>query len=156
MPKTQAFLAERWDRIFFTGGANVGHIIAKAAALHLTPVVLELGGINPAIVSKTTNPRLVACRMLWGKVVNAGQLCTSQNYLLVDRSLVPQVVAEFKKAYEEFYPKGAKMSSDYSRIINAGHFQHLKSMLDNSNGKILVGGAMDEKDLFIEPTIVLS
>ncbi|KAJ5557140.1 hypothetical protein N7494_001055 [Penicillium frequentans] len=153
--ETQALLAERWDKIFFTGGANVGRIIAKAAAPYLTPVVLELGGINPAIVSKTADPRLVARRMLWGKTVNAGQLCTSQNYLLVDKSLVPRVVEEFKKAYKIFYPQGAKKSPDYSRIINKGHFQRLKSMLDNSKGEILLGGAMDEEELFIEPTIVL-
>lgn len=147
-------MAERWDKIFFTGGANVGRIIAKAAAPYLTPVVLELGGINPAIVSKTADPRLVARRMLWGKTVNAGQLCTSQNYLLVDKSLVPRVVEEFKKASKAFYPQGAKKSPDYSRIINKGHFQRLRSMLDNSKGKILLGGAVDEEELFIEPTVV--
>lgn len=154
IPETQALLAERWDKIFFTGGANVGRIIAKAAAPHLTPVVLELGGINPAIITKSADPRLVARRLLWGKTMNAGQLCTSQNYLLVDRAIVPRVVEEFKKAYNEFYPQGAKASPDYSRMINAGHFQKLKSMIDNSEGKILVGGTMDEKELFIEPTIV--
>lgn len=152
--ETQALLAERWDKIFFTGGANVGRIIAKAAAPHLTPVVLELGGINPAIISKNANPRLVARRMLWGKVMNAGQVCTSQNYLLVDKSLVPKVVEEFKKAYKEFFPKGAKESPDYARIINDAHYQRLKSMIDNSNGKILMGGSMDEKERFIEPTLV--
>ncbi|KAL6251239.1 Hexadecenal dehydrogenase [Rhinocladiella similis] len=151
--ETQALLAERWDKIFFTGGAHVGRIVAKAAASHLTPVVLELGGINPAIVTKTADPRLVARRMLWGKIVNAGQLCTSQNFLLVDKSLVSRVVEEFKKAYEEFYPMGAKQSPDYSRIVNEGHFQRLKSMLDNSRGKILLGGAMDAKERFIEPTV---
>lgn len=152
--ETQALLAERWDKIFFTGGANVGRIIAKAAAPHLTPVVLELGGINPAIVTKNADPRLVARRMLWGKLLNAGQVCTSQNYLLVDKSLVNKVVEEFKKAYKEFYPNGAKDSPDYSRIVNEGHFQRLKSMLDNTKGKILMGGTMDEKALFIEPTVV--
>lgn len=154
IPETQALLAERWDKIFFTGGANVGRIIAKAAAPHLTPVVLELGGINPAIVTKSADPRLVARRMLWGKLVNAGQLCTSQNYLLVDKALVGPVVEEFKKAYKEFYPNGAKGSEDYSKIINEASFQRLKSMLDNTKGKILMGGTMDEKELFIEPTLV--
>ncbi|KAJ6171230.1 Beta-apo-4'-carotenal oxygenase [Penicillium chermesinum] len=155
VPETQALLSERWDKIFYTGGANVGRIIAKAAAPNLTPVVLELGGINPAIVTKNANPRLVARRMLWGKLLNAGQVCTSQNYLLVDKSLVSQVVEEFKKAYKEFYPNGAKDSPDYSRIINQNHFQRLKSMLDNTQGKIVMGGTLNEKELFIEPTVVL-
>ncbi|KAF7181642.1 hypothetical protein CNMCM7691_000939 [Aspergillus felis] len=152
--EVQALLAERWDKIFFTGGANVGRIIAKAAAPHLTPVVLELGGLNPAIITKNANPRLVARRMLWGKTLNAGQICTSQNYLLVDRAILPAVVEEFKKAYKEFYPQGAKASPDYSRIINEGAFRKLKSMIDNSKGKILMGGTMDENERFIEPTLV--
>ncbi|KAL2819533.1 Aldehyde/histidinol dehydrogenase [Aspergillus granulosus] len=154
VPETQALLAERWDKIFFTGGATVGRIIAKAAAPHLTPVVLELGGINPAIITKSADPRLVARRLLWGKIMNAGQVCTSQNYLLIDRSLVSAVVEEFKKAYKEFYPRGAKASSDYSRLVNEGAFRRLKAMIDNSKGKILMGGTMDEKDLFIEPTLI--
>ena len=155
IPETQALLAERWDKIFFTGGATVGRIIAKAAAPHLTPVVLELGGINPAIITKSANPRLVARRLLWGKLMNSGQICTSQNYLLVDKDLVPAVIEEFKKAYNEFYPQGAKASPDYSRIINEGAFRRIKSMLDNTKGKILMGGTMDEKERFIEPTLVL-
>lgn len=154
VPESQALLAERWDKIFFTGGATVGRIVAKAAAPHLTPVVLELGGINPAIVTKTANPRLVARRLLWGKLLNAGQVCTSQNYLLVDKEMVSAVVDEFKKAYKEYYPKGAKASPDYSRIVNEGAFQRLKSMIDSTNGKILFGGTMDEKERFIEPTFV--
>jgi beta-apo-4'-carotenal oxygenase len=155
IPETQALLAERWDKIFFTGGATVGRIIAKAAAPHLTPVVLELGGINPAIITKNADPRLVARRLLWGKLMNAGQICTSQNYLLVDKDIVPAVVEEFKKAYNEFYPQGAKASPDYSRIINEASFHRIKSMIDNSKGKILMGGTMDEKERFIEPTLVL-
>lgn len=154
VPESQALLAERWDKIFFTGGATVGRIVAKAAAPHLTPVVLELGGINPAIITKNANPKLVARRLLWGKLLNAGQVCTSQNYLLVDKAIVPAVVGEFKKAYKEYYPKGAKASSDYSRMINEGAFQRCKSMIDSTKGKILLGGTMDEKEKFIEPTLV--
>ncbi|KAJ5777917.1 hypothetical protein N7520_001163 [Penicillium odoratum] len=152
--ETQALLAEKWDKIFFTGSTNVGRIIAKAAAPNLTPVVLELGGINPAFVTKSADPRLVARRMLWGKLVNAGQICTSQNYLLVDKTMVDRVVEEFKKAYKEFYPNGAKGSPDFSHIINEASFRRLKSMLDNSKGKILMGGTMDEKELFIDLTVV--
>ena len=154
IPQTQALLAERWDKIFFTGSANVGRIVAKAAAPHLTPVVLELGGINPAVVTKNANPKLVARRMLWGKTLNAGQVCTSQNYLLIDKELVPAVVEEFKKAYKKFFPNGAKASPDYSRIVNAASFNRIKGMLDSTKGEILLGGVVDEEDRFIEPTLV--
>lgn len=154
IPETQALLAERWDQIFFTSSANVGRIVSKAAAPHLTPVILELGGINPAIVSRNANSRLVARRMLWGKVFNAGQLCTSQNYLLVERPLLSSVVDEFKKAYKEFYPNGAEGSTDFSRIVSKDHFRRLRSMLENTQGKIVMGGTMDDDELFIKPTVV--
>ncbi|RAH87092.1 aldehyde dehydrogenase [Aspergillus japonicus CBS 114.51] len=154
VPETQALLAERWDKIFFTGSANVGRIICKAAAPHMTPVVLELGGRNPAIISKNADPKLVARRMLWGKVTNAGQICTSQNYMLVERPILPAVVDEFKKAYSEFFPQGAKTSPDLSRIIDDASFQRIKRMIDNTRGKILLGGTMDEKERFIEPTLI--
>lgn len=154
VPETQALLAERWDKIFFTGSANVGRIIAKAAASNLTPVILELGGQNPAIITKRADPRLAARRLLWGKILNSGQVCVSQNYILVDRDIVPTLVAEFQAAYKEYYPKGAKASPDYARIINDSSFSRLKTMLDNTKGKILMGGIMDEKERFIEPTVV--
>lgn len=150
----QALLAERWDKIFFTGSSNVGRLVAKAAAVHLTPVVLELGGINPSIVTKNANPKLVARRMLWAKIMAAGQVCTSQTYMLVEKSILPAVVSEFQTAYKCFYPQGAKGSPDYSRIVNLQTFRRLKAMIDNSNGKIVLGGSMDEKELFIEPTVV--
>ena len=155
IPETQALLAERWDKIFFTGSANVGRIVAKAAAPYLTPIVLELGGINPAIISKNADARLVARRLFWPKLMNAGQLCTSQNYLLVERPLVDAVVEEFKKTYKEFYPQGAKGSSDFSHIIDDASFQRIKGMIDNTKGKIVMGGSMDEKERFIEPTVVV-
>ena len=154
VPESQALLSEHWDKIFFTGSANVGRIIAKAAAPNLTPVTLELGGKNPAIVTKRADMRLVARRLLWGKILNAGQVCISQNYILVDREMVPTLVAEFEKAYKEYYPNGARSSPDYGRIINDSSFNRLKGMLDNTKGKILMGGTMDEKDRFIEPTVV--
>ena len=155
IPETQALLAERWDKIFFTGSANVGRIVAKAAAPNLTPIVLELGGINPAIISKNADARLVARRLFWPKLMNAGQLCTSQNYLLVERPLVDAVVEEFKKVYKEFYPQGAKGSADFSHIIDDASFHRIKGMIDNTKGKIVMGGSMDEKERFIEPTVVV-
>ena len=152
--ETTALLDQKWDKIFYTGGVGVGTIIAKKAAETLTPVTLELGGRNPAIVTKNADPRLAARRLLWGKVHNAGQVCVSQNYIMVDQEILPAFVAELRKAYGEFFPNGARESPDYSHIINERQFKRLRKMLDESNGKILMGGTMDEAELFFEPTAV--
>lgn len=154
IPETTALLDQRWDKIFYTGSANVGTIIAKKAAETLTPVTLELGGRNPAIITKHADPRLAARRLLWAKTLNAGQVCVSQNFTLVDKDMLQPFLREMKNALQEFYPKGARNSPDYGRIVNLRQFQRLKKMLDDSNGKIVLGGTMDESDLFIEPTVV--
>lgn len=154
IPETTALLDQRWDKIFYTGAEGVGKIIAKKAAETLTPLTLELGGRNPAIITKHADPRLAARRLLWAKTLNAGQVCVSQNCTFIDREILPAFVTEVKRALAEFYPNGARQSPDYGRIVNAKQFARLKKMLDDSNGKILVGGTMDEADLFIEPTVV--
>ncbi|KAF2087728.1 aldehyde dehydrogenase [Saccharata proteae CBS 121410] len=154
VPETTALLNEKWDKIFYTGGITVGTIIAKKAAETLTPVTLELGGKNPAIVTKHADARLAARRLLWAKLHNAGQVCVSQNYILIDQEILPAFLVEMRKAFDEFFPDGAQKSPDYARIVNARSFQKLKRMLDESSGKILLGGTMDEKDLFLEPTVV--
>ena len=110
IPETSALLNEKWDKIFYTGSANVGTIIAKKAAETLTPVCLELGGRNPAVVTKNADPRLAARRLLWGKLLNAGQVCISQNYILVEREILPAFVEQLKIALKEYYPKGTKAS----------------------------------------------
>lgn len=154
IPETQALLAEKWDKIFFTGSANVGKIIAKAAAPTLTPVTLELGGRNPAIVTKKADMRLVARRLLWGKILNAGQVCISQNYILVDKEVMSTLITELKTVMVEFFPNGAKQSPDYGRIVSAQQFARIKKMLDNTSGKIVLGGTMDAEQKFIEPTVI--
>lgn len=132
----------------------MARIISKKAAESLTPVTLELGGRNPAIVTKNADIHLAAKRLSWGKIVNAGQVCVSQNYTLIDESVMPEFISELKSAMHQFYPRGAKESPDYGRIINARQFQRLKKMLDDTRGKILLGGEMDKAELYIEPTVV--
>lgn len=154
IPETTALLDQKWDKIFYTGSENVAKIIAKKAAETLTPLTLELGGRNPAIITKHADPKLAAKRLLWAKTLNAGQVCVSQNCTFIDREIVPAFIEEIKNALKEFYPNGARNSPDYGRIVNQRQFQRLKKMLDSTNGKIVVGGTMDESDLFIEPTVV--
>lgn len=155
VPETTALLEEKWDKILYTGSANVGTIIAKKAAETLTPVCLELGGRNPAFVTKNANLALAARRLLWAKTTNAGQVCMSQNYVLVDKTVAPTFIEHLNASSREFFPDGAKASQDLSRIINKRHFQRMKKMLDDTKGKIVMGGKMDESELFIEPTAVL-
>ncbi|KAL8739211.1 MAG: hypothetical protein Q9181_000102 [Wetmoreana brouardii] len=155
IPETSALLEEKWDKVFYTGSANVAKIIAKKAAETLTPVTLELGGRNPAIVTKNADVRLAAKRLLWGKTLNAGQVCTSQNYTLVDKEILNSFIEELKNAMKQFYPNGVKDSSDFARIINGKQWSRLKTMLDESKGKVLMGGDMDESQRYIGPTVVL-
>ncbi|KAI6710866.1 hypothetical protein JHW43_006597 [Diplocarpon mali] len=154
IPETTALLDEKWDKIFYTGGAGVGTIIAKKAAETLTPITLELGGRNPAIVTKNADPRLAARRLVWGKIHNAGQVCISQNYIMVEKEILSAFVEQLKIAFKEFYPNGQKSSPDYARIVNNRHFRRIKKMVDDSRGKILIGGEMDEAENFIEMTVV--
>jgi beta-apo-4'-carotenal oxygenase len=154
VPETSALLNEKWDKIFYTGNSTVGTIIAKKAAETLTPVTLELGGRNPAIITKNADPRLAARRMLWGKVHNAGQVCISQNYIMVEKEILPAFIEQLKIAIKEFYPNGTKSSPDYARIVNKRHFLRIKKMVDDSRGKILLGGEMDEAENYIDLTVV--
>lgn len=134
--------------------ATVGKIIAKKAAETLTPVTLELGGLNPAIISKHADPRLAARRLLWAKLLNAGQVCVSQNYVLVDKDILQAFLQQLEVALHEFQPKGAEKNEDYSKIVNERQWQRLKDLLDSSNGKILIGGKTDRSTLLFEPTVV--
>jgi beta-apo-4'-carotenal oxygenase len=152
--ETTVALNEKWDKIFFTGSAQVGSIIAKKAAETLTPVCLELGGRNPAIITENADPRLAARRLLWAKCFNTGQACLSQNYVMVDKTILPAFIEELKKALQEFFPTGAKDSPDFGRIVNNSHFHRIKKMLDESKGKIIMGGLMDETENFIDVTII--
>lgn len=154
IPESSALLDCKWDKIFYTGGANVGVIVSKKAAETLTPVTLELGGRNPAIVTRHANLRLAARRLLWAKGMNAGQICVSQNYILIDKDVLPTFLEQFKIALKEFYPNGVRESEDYGRIVNEKQWSRLKKMLDETHGKILIGGTMDASTKYLEPTVV--
>ncbi|KAI5861269.1 aldehyde dehydrogenase [Durotheca rogersii] len=155
VPETTALLDQKWDKIFYTGSGGIAKIIAKKAAENLTPLTLELGGRNPSFVSKSSNLALAARRLLWGKTLNSGQVCLSQNYVLVQRDIVDDFVKQLNASYKEFFPDGPQKSQDYARIINERHFDRIKKMLDTSSGKVVLGGETDRSDLYISPTVVL-
>ncbi len=153
IPESQALLNEKFDYIFFTGSTNVGRIVYQAAAKHLTPVTLELGGKSPCIVDEKTHIEYTAKRLVSGKLINVGQTCIAPDYLLVHTNVKDKLIGEVKKQIKSFYGENPQESADYGRIINKKHFNRLKSMMENS-GEIISGGRTDEKDLYIEPTLL--
>ena len=150
---TTALLRERFDHIFFTGGAVVAKIVMAAAAHHLTPVTLELGGKCPAIVSDG-DLRAIARRLAFGKVLNAGQTCVAPDYLLVTRPNVEPLLRHLREVLVEFYGTDVADSRDYGRIINEAHFDRLTGYLEGVD--VVIGGRSDRARLTIEPTVVMA
>lgn len=152
IPTSTELLEHKWDHILFTGGGNVGRIVMAAAAKHLTPVTLELGGKSPCIVDKKVKIDQAARRILWGKVFNAGQTCIAPDYILVHSSRKDELMAAFGKALKRFLGEDAQKSKDYGRIVNERHFDRLVGLLGDH--KVLFGGNHDRDDKFIEPTVI--
>jgi aldehyde dehydrogenase (NAD+) len=149
---SQQLLAEKFDHIFFTGGTAVGKIVMEAAAKHLTPVTLELGGKSPCIVDSDINLEQTARRITWGKFLNAGQTCIAPDYLLVDKKIKANLLAAILKCLKEFYGDNPATSLDYARIIHQKHFDRLVNFL--KDGKIIVGGESNSSDSYIAPTVI--
>jgi len=147
-----SLLEQRWDYIFFTGSVTVGKIVAKAAARFLTPVTLELGGKNPCIIDETANIKLAAKRIVWGKLINAGQTCIAPDYLLIHTSVKDKFVEHYEKEVTKAYGENPESSKDYPRIVNQRNFDRLAMMLENE--KILVGGKTNREDNYISPTLI--
>lgn len=142
----------RFDKIFFTGSTRVGRAVMSAAAQHLTPVTLELGGKCPAIVCADAPIELAARRIAWGKFLNAGQTCVAPDFVLVHRSVRAPFVMALQAAIEKFYGPDPSSSPDYGRIINHKHFDRLVAYL--ANVTISHGGAHERATRFIAPTIL--
>ena len=149
---SQELLAQRWDYIFFTGSVPVGKIVAKAAAEHLTPVTLELGGKSPCIIDETANIKLAAKRLVWGKFINGGQTCIAPDYLLIHQSVKEKFITCFKEEIENAYGENPKTSEDYPRIVNTKNFDRLALMLKNEN--CIIGGLTDRTENYIAPTLI--
>ncbi len=150
--ESTALLKEKFDYIFYTGGINVGKIVMRAAAEHLTPITLELGGKSPCIVDKDANIDLAARRIAWGKFLNAGQTCVAPDYLVVHRNIKEKLISSIGNYIVEFFGENTFESEDYPRIINERHFKRLEGYL--KEGKIVSGGNTDINNLYIEPTII--
>lgn len=148
----QELLAQRWDYIFFTGSVAVGKIVAKSAALNLTPTTLELGGKNPCIVHHSAAIALTAKRIVWGKFINAGQTCIAPDYVLVDAKIKQELVQALQLEIELAFGTNAAQSPDFTRIVNASHLNRLTALL--ANQPICYGGQSDATDGYLAPTLV--
>ena len=148
----EVLLQEKLDKIFFTGSTRVGRVVMAAAARHLTPLTLELGGKCPAIICADAKVELAARRIVWGKFLGAGQTCVAPDHVRVHRSIREPFLYALKKALLEFYGPEPKLSADYGRIVNAKHLSRLINYF--SEGKIIHGGDQDTDQLYLAPTIL--
>ncbi|MDT0145089.1 aldehyde dehydrogenase [Priestia aryabhattai] len=147
-----ALLKENFDYIFFTGSTMVGKIVAEAAAKHLTPVTLELGGKSPTIVHEDANIEEAAKRIARGKFANAGQTCVAPDYILVQRNVKDELLANLKQVVTNTYGEDVSQNLDFPHVVSEKHFDRLNSFL--TNGDIVFGGKTDRSRLFIEPTVL--
>jgi len=153
--ETTALLKQRFDHIVYTGNGRVAKFVMRAAAEHLTPVTLELGGKNPCIVDKDANLEVTARRLVWGKFMNCGQLCITADYVIAHPAIERELISKVQKYIKEFYGADVKKSKDYPRIINVGHVRRLKALIEEKGQFELVsGGEVDESDRYIAPTIL--
>lgn len=141
-----------FDFIFFTGSPRVGKIVMRAAAEHLTPVILELGGQNPVIVDETANIADAAKKIIWGATAWGGQWCTSPGYVYVHEAVAAQFIEESKKAIVELYGEDPRNNPDYSRIISSKEVNRLLSLIDPE--KVVSGGKGDPEARYLEPTLI--
>jgi aldehyde dehydrogenase (NAD+) len=149
-----------WDHVFFTGSPQIGKIVMRAAAEHLSSVTLELGGKSPAIVDATANLRDAAEKIVWGKFLNAGQTCVAPDYLLVQASVQAALVAELKTAIQKFYNAagtGIEQSESFARIVNEHHFARIAGLLEDAQARgatVAAGGTLHAPQRYIEPTLL--
>jgi len=149
---SQNLLAERWDYIFFTGSIPVGKIIAKAAAEHLTPTTLELGGKSPCIVDETANLQLAAKRIVWGKFLNAGQTCVAPDYILVHQDVKFKFIDFLKHEITLAYGDNPEISTDFARIVNTKNWERVNGLIEPQ--KVIFGGQSSADSLYIAPTLI--
>ncbi|MFJ1267595.1 aldehyde dehydrogenase [Legionella lytica] len=149
---TQTLLSHRFDKLFFTGSTTVGRIVAKAAAEHLTPITLELGGKSPCFVFADADLDRSAQRITWGKFLNAGQTCIAPDYLLVEESVYQPFLDALKKQIEQILGLNPLESENYVRIINQKHVERLKKLINPQ--KLFTGGQVIEEENYIAPTVL--
>ncbi|MFZ2314616.1 MAG: aldehyde dehydrogenase [Gammaproteobacteria bacterium] len=150
--QTEQLLENQFDYIFFTGSTHIGKKIMSAAAKHLTPVTLELGGKSPCIVDETADLDFAARRIIWAKMLNAGQTCIAPDYLYVQQSCKEELVEKLRSVLQDFYGSDPERSTSFGRIINQKHLERLSHLL--KAGNIIQGGKVDVETQYIAPTLI--
>jgi aldehyde dehydrogenase (NAD+) len=153
VPETTALLAQKFDHIFYTGNGTVGRIVMKAAAEHLTPVTLELGGKSPCVVDEHVDLEVAAKRIAWAKFFNCGQTCVAPDYLLVHEKVHDRFLELLTATLKQFWGDDPAQSPDYCRIVNARHHRRLSELIPGS-GQVVLGGQSDASSLYIAPTVL--
>lgn len=157
VPETTRLLQHRFDHIFFTGNSTVGRVVARAAAEHLTPVTLELGGKSPVWIDDTVDLPAAARRIAWAKLVNAGQTCVAPDYVMGPAAVLAELEDLLAEAIRSFYGSDPQASESYGRIVTQRHLSRLTDLLERvPGGDIVSGGRHDAQDRYLEPTIVRS
>jgi aldehyde dehydrogenase (NAD+) len=149
---SQQLLDERWDHIFFTGSTAIGKVVAAAAARHLTPCTLELGGKSPCVVTRKANLEVTARRIVFGKFLNAGQTCVAPDYILVEDTIHDALIDALRREITLRFGSEPLRNEQLPRIINERHFQRLTRLIEP--GKVNFGGRVDAGQLLIEPTLM--
>lgn len=152
IPETTALLEQRFDTIFYTGNGAVGRIVMTAAAKHLTPVTLELGGKSPAIVEPGADLAVTAQRIAYGKFANAGQTCVAPDYVLAVGGTGPELVKHLAETVQGMFGEDPAASDAYGRIISTRHYDRLAALLDN--GTAVIGGTGDRDEKYLAPTVL--
>jgi len=152
--ETIDLLKEKFDYIFFTGSGTVGQKVREAANKHLTPVTLELGGKCPVWVDSTANLDIAAKRILWAKCINLGQTCIAPDYIICSSQVQKVLLEKMKSILFEWYGSNPQKSDNLCRIVNDRNWQRLNNLLQGSKGKIVLGGDLDQSDLYISPTVL--
>jgi len=151
-----ALLQERFDHVFFTGGERVGRLVMAAAAQHLTPVTLELGGKSPAVVLADADLTVTARRLVWGKTLNAGQTCIAPDYLLVQRPIADRLLTLLRSRIDECFGPDPLRSPDLGSIVNQAQYDRLSGLLEGARqrGQLLHGGACEPGERRIAPSLI--
>ena len=150
----ESLLDQRWDHIFFTGSGRVGRLVMAAAARHLTPVTLELGGKNPAIVDASADLDVAARRIVWGKFLNAGQTCVAPDYVLVHSSVEEQFLGAVVARVRDFFGADPRLSPALGRVVNEAHMRRLLGMLRDTQARLVTGGGSLEAEHYLAPTVL--